>query len=153
MTESQHDDASAPEPAAAAAGEAPLSPKERSDASTANYLGLLFLAGPFGWIGPLIYRGNAGAKSDFVRRSATAAMNFHLSLLIYEFSAFVVLCGVGVFLFISDNLIGALATYLVLLAVSISETVFGIVSSVKGGSHASRGEIYGYPGALRLIKE
>lgn len=134
------------------AARTPISGQEASDAATAHYLGLLFLMGPFGWIGPLMYRNNAGRRSQFVRTSATAALNFHLSLLLYDFIVGVILVAVGVAVFMSGAYMWLLLVAGIWLAVSLSTTVWGITGGCMAATRAGRGEIYPYPGALRMVK-
>ncbi len=128
-------------------------PQERSDAATAQYLGLLGLAAIVpSFIGPLIYRGNQGLRSAFVRQSATNALNFHLSMIIYAFGGSLVLCLLGIVLAFATMGFGAL------ISVLIYPLIFGIIiwqviASCIGGSHAGRGEVYSYPGAIRMIKD
>jgi uncharacterized Tic20 family protein len=132
-----------------------LTPQERSDAAAANYLGLICLASPlFGWIGPLAYRSGAGTGSAFVLASATAALNFHLSALIYFGVAMLTGCVLGII----SGVLGlagvsiSITAMLCFLAGGLGMMAWQIVASCIGGSHANRGEIYRYPGSLRLVK-
>lgn len=123
-----------------------VTPQERSDAAMGCYLGALF-----GWIPPLIYRLNAGARSRFVRECSTNALNFHLSVLIYMLGSYLLVCLISVVLGLMTGGIGFIS-YLLILPVALGLTAWQITAACIGGSKANRGEIHAYPGAIRMIK-
>ncbi|WP_158645499.1 DUF4870 domain-containing protein [Stackebrandtia albiflava] len=130
-----------------------ITPQELSDAATANYLGLACLLSPaFGWIGALVYRNNAGERSQFVRSSATNALNFHLSILVYLVAGFIGMCAVSVILgVLTPDGVGFLVWFLVVPLV-LGLLIWQIVASCVGAAHANRGEVFRYPGAIRMVK-
>lgn len=115
-------------------------------------MGLIGIAGiVWGLIGPAIYRSNQGSRSAFIRESTTNALNFHLSVLIYTFSGFIVICVVGTLLaFVTAGF--ATLLYFLWWPLVFGMGVWQAVSSAIGGSKASRGEIYAYPGAIKMFK-
>lgn len=128
-------------------------PQERSDAATGNYLGLIGLAGiVWGLIGPAVFRSNQGSRSAFVRESTTNALNFHLSILIYTFGGSMVLCILGFVLAFATMGIGFILSLLAYPLV-FGMMIWQAIASGIGGSRASRGEIFSYPGAIRMFKD
>lgn len=127
-------------------------PAELSDAATANYLGIL------GFLGPLIYRAIAGERSAYVKASATAALNFHISIAIYSFGMAIVLgVVVGILVGLAGSVgitfgIGVGFALLLMMLLGLGLSVWSIAASCIGGSRAGRGEIYSYPGSFRFIK-
>ena len=109
---------------------AQLSPaQERTWGSGAHWSTLLL-----GFIGPLVVMLTKGNESAFVRRQATEALNFQITLLIGYLVSFVLML----------VLIG-FVTFFALWAAGI---VFAIIGAIKANS----GEDYRYPVAIRIVK-
>lgn|GEM_PF-1446011 len=128
-------------------GQFGVTPQERSDASMACYLGAAF-----GWIPPLIFRVNSGARSRFVRECTTNALNFHLTMLIYTFGSYILLCLISVVLGFLTAGVGFVA-WLLIIPAAIGLLAWQIAAGCIGGSKANRGEVHAYPGAIRMIKD
>lgn len=95
--------------------------EEMSGASMAHWLGIFV-----GWLAPVIVLVSNDGRSAFVRRHAMAAINFHVSMLIWVMIA----------AFASMLLVGI--PFLIGLA------VYEIVGAIQGGMAASRGEEFQY---------
>jgi len=106
--------------------------------STAMFCHLSTFAGiiiPFGGIlGPLIVWQIKKDEDPFINRHGIAAMNFHLSMMIYYFVSFLLAFVIIGFFFLA--------------VLAITELVLVILASIK----ASNGEEYKYPLAIPFIK-
>lgn len=123
----------------------PPAPQELSDASMAHYLGIL------GWIGPLIYYFVAGDKSPYVKRHATAALNFHLSFIIFYFAGVFGSIIIGLVIGFAVGGFGFLALF-IYIPVMLGLITWSIVASCKGGSTAKRGQMYEYKPSFKFVK-
>lgn len=110
----------------------------------AHISGLVTLVGIPSVIGPLVvwllYR-----RDPAVEPHARAALNFHLSMLIYALAAVVLLVVLVL------TIIGILLVPLLLLLV-LGLVIFEIVASVIGAMRASEGRLYRYPLSLQLVR-
>lgn len=86
-----------------------------------------------GIIGPLIVMLTKGKESPFIRRHAVEALNFHLSVLIYELVSFVLML--------------VLVGFLTFVAV----LVFGLVVTILAMIAANNGADYRYPLNIRMV--
>jgi uncharacterized Tic20 family protein len=112
----------------------------------AHYLGVL------GWIGPLIYYLVSGQRSPYVKKHATAALNFHLSFVIFYLAGVFASLIIGVTIGIAAGGAGFLAIFLY-VPVMIGLLIWSVVVSCKAGSMARRGELYRYRPSFRFIKD
>lgn len=121
---------------------------ERSPSTSLQVLshvsGLVTLVGIPSVVGPLVmwllYR-----QDPAVEPHAKAALNFHLSMLIYA------VAGVIVLILLVFTIVGILLIPL-LLFVGLGLVLFEIVASVIGAMRASEGTLYRYPLAMQLIR-
>ncbi|RMH28956.1 MAG: DUF4870 domain-containing protein [Planctomycetota bacterium] len=116
-------------------------PEERNQAMLAHLLGLLGLIDHFvlGLIGVVVLHLATKGRSPFVDDHAREAINFQLSLLVYELAA-------GVLIVMTLGL-GVLVVLPALLALWIIRLVVGI----RGAVAANRGEFYRYPLCIRFL--
>ncbi|MGH8794874.1 MAG: DUF4870 domain-containing protein [Stackebrandtia sp.] len=133
----------------------PPNQQEMSDAAAANYLGLV------GWIGPLIYRFTKGDKSLFVKDSATAALNFQITMVIYSTGSLLVGCGLTMIIAIAIGAGGGsgagagifmMLSWLLMMVVVVGLSAWSIAACCIGASHSKRGQIYRFPGSFRFVK-
>jgi uncharacterized protein len=87
-----------------------------------------------GFLGPLLIMLTKGNESPFVRRQATEALNFQLTLIIGYFASFI--------------LMFVLIGFLTFFAFWVAGIAFAIMGAIK----ANNGEDYRYPVAIRLVK-
>ncbi len=115
-------------------GPNPLQPQEeRNWAIGAHLSGFVASLVLLGLLGPLVVLLVAGNRSAFVRRHATEALNFNISILIYSL----------VSLLLTFILIG----FPMLFAVGITY----LIASIMGALAASRGEEFRYPVTIRFV--
>jgi len=129
--------AGAPPPSPAAPpqgkGEPQLVGPESSDAKTMAMLCHL-LAIFTGWIGPLVIWLIKKDESPFINQQGKEALNFELTLMIGVVAGVATICiAVG---------------GIILLAVSVVNIVFGILSTIE----VNKGRPYRYPVCIRFIK-
>lgn len=103
--------------------------QERTWASAAHWSAILI-----GFLGPLLIMLTKGNESPFVKRQATEALNFQLTLLIGYFASFI--------------LMFVLIGFLTFFAFWVAAIAFGIMGAIKANS----GEEYRYPVAIRMVK-
>lgn len=114
-------------------GTASVDPTSRNWAVGAHLSGFVAAWFALGFLGPLVVLLVAGNTSPFVRRHATEALNFNLSVLIYiVVSVVLVLLLIGVVLL---PIIG----------------IVYVIASIRGALAASRGEDYRYPITIRFV--
>lgn len=110
----------------------------------AHISGLVTLVGIPSVLGPLVvwllYRRDPGVEPH-----ARAALNFHLSMLIYGLGTVVLV------LVLVLTIIGILLIPLLVLFV-FGLVVFEIVASVIGALRASEGRLYRYPLSMQLVR-
>lgn len=125
---------------------------EKSARDWAMFLHLSALSGlviPFGnLLGPLILWVMKKEESPFVDRHGKAAVNFHISLLIYVVVALMVFVvfglatiGIGFLLLLPFIILGAIALF-------VLEVIFPILAGLK----AQNGEDYQYPLTIHFLK-
>ncbi len=102
--------------------------------------GLVWLVGLPGVVGVLVPWLCGRDRSAFVDENGREALNFHLSLLVYELL-------LGALAFVTCGLGALVAVPLVLVM-----TVAALVCSVLGALEASNGRTYRYPLTLRLVR-
>lgn len=125
-------------PAYPAYGPSSMSPQdERMWAVFAHIGGLLV---PFAWlIIYLVYKD----RSQFVRAHAAEAVNFHLSLIIYQLGGFVV------------SIVLALVTlgigFLLVIPLYLALVVFALVVVIMAAIAANQGRPYRYPITIRMV--
>jgi uncharacterized Tic20 family protein len=125
----------APAPVMGAMGGVATGSTSASQAAMAHYLGagLLLVTCWLGWVGPLIISMGQGANDPFVKDQATEALNFQITIAIAAIVSSVLIIVV----------IGMALLPLVWLA--------GVILGFMGGQAASKGELYRYPFAIRLV--
>ncbi len=94
-------------------------------------LGLVLLS----WVGPLLCWRAKRASSHFVDTHGREALNFQVNIAIYAVRAL---------------LLGFLMSWIYLVLIAV--LVYGAVMSVIAAQKARAGEVYQYPGNVRLIK-
>lgn len=110
-----------------------VSSQERNWAMAAHLSGFAAAYVALGFLGPLVVLLAAGNQSPFIRRHATEALNFNLTVLIavvISVILFIVLIGIPM-----------------LLVVGIGY----LVATIAGAVAASRGEDYRYPLTIRFV--
>lgn len=113
------------------------------------FLDLSIIGTALAWIGffafliPVIIRQTSGKRSIVVKQNATESLNFQLTLLMVSLVLFLIAGA----LFATTIILG-----LAILPFILAVDVFAIVVMIKGGRAASKGELYKYPIAIRLIK-
>ncbi len=110
----------------------PEQPEITQDAK--NMAMLCHLLGIVGFFAPLVIWLNEKEKHEFVNEHGQAAMNYHISIIIYYVASWM-LC----FIFVG---------FFMLIALVIMHIVFVIMGAVK----ASKGKRWQYPIAIRFIK-
>lgn len=113
---------------------AAVSSQERNWAVAAHLSGFAAAYVALGFLGPLVVLLAAGHRSPFIRRHATEALNFNLTVLIA--------------LVISVVLIIVLIGIPMLLIVGLGY----LVTTITGAIAASRGEDYRYPLTIRFVR-
>jgi uncharacterized Tic20 family protein len=113
---------------------AAVSSQERNWAVAAHLSGFAAAYVALGFLGPLVVLLAAGHRSPFIRRHATEALNFNLTVLIA--------------LVISVVLIIVLIGIPMLLVVGLGY----LVTTIAGAIAASRGEDYRYPLTIRFVR-
>jgi len=113
----------------------PASADQGEISKEARELGmLLHLLGLVGFFAPLIIWVNAKEKHTFVDDHGRAALNYHISIIIY-YAVCWLLCLVIIGIFL-------------LIALAVMHVVFVIIAAVK----AVRGKPWQYPIAIRFLK-
>ncbi len=82
-------------------------------------------------------------RSQFVRLHAGEALNFHISMLIYEIAGMVTVFGLA----IATAGVGLLLIFPVLIGAGI----FALVMMIQGAIAANQGHPYRYPLTIRLV--
>ncbi len=136
----------APEPSPAQPAAAGFN--ERQYAMFLHLSALAYLIGLPGFLGPLIMWLVKKDESAFVDRHGRAAMNFHLSVLLYIVAAVVLIgvvavvtLGIGVILMIPLIVLGAIAAFVLL-----------IILPILAGLRANEGQEHRYPLSITFLK-
>ena len=118
-------------------------PDQRSNAALAHWLGaglLLFCGGWLGWAGPLLILLTATPEQTFVRKQATEALNFQLTmamiLIPLQVVAFILLFVLIGYFFIP-----------IIILIQLAGAILGTIA----GAEVNRGEDYQYPLCIRLV--
>ncbi len=116
-----------------------------------NYSALIHLSGFSGWlfpfgsiIVPLILWTSKKDESTFIDSHGKAAVNFHLSFIIYEFLLALLIVPIAIF----TLGIGVILVLFALIPIAILKIIVIILASLK----ANEGEYYEYPFTIALIK-
>ncbi|RJK97237.1 DUF4870 domain-containing protein [Vallicoccus soli] len=113
---------------------------ERTWGAVAHLSGVLAAWLALGFLGPLVVLAVQGGRSPFVRRHATEALNFQLTLLLLTVVASVlaiVTLGVGL---------------LVVLPIGVVVLVYALVATVRATVRASSGRDYRYGLSWRIVR-
>ncbi len=122
----------------------PASNNTRTWQIVAHLSALAWLIGIPGVVGPLVVW-LAQRQDPDIEPHAKAALNFHLSMVIYGLALGILA------LILLISVVGILLLPLVAIA-AIGLLVWTLVATIIGGSKASNGELYRYPLNLDLIK-
>lgn len=121
----------------------PLTAEDTKWAMAAHLLGLISVAGYWGFLGPLVIWLVRKGNSPFVDEHAVESLNFQITVLLVAIVGGAILavlglltCGMGFFLFFPA---GILLVFVI------------VVFCIQGGLAASRGESYEYPICIRLV--
>lgn len=117
------------------------SSEERSQAMVAHLLGLLGLLDHFvlGLIGVAALHVATKGRSGFVDDHAREAINFQISLIVYE-----IIAGMLIVMTLGLGLI-------VVLPALVAMWIIRLVVGVKAAGAANRGEFYRYPLCIRFL--
>ncbi|ADD45089.1 DUF4870 domain-containing protein [Stackebrandtia nassauensis] len=124
-----------------------LTHQDLKDGATAHYLALL------GIIGPVIWLVSTSNKSAFVRANTYSALNFAISLAIYNVAVLIIGFVLG---FVIGLLVGAVwiigVMLLLWVIVGLGLIIWYLVACLQGATTAKRGQVHEYKGAFKFLK-
>lgn len=125
----------------------PPTVKDFNDGAIPHYLALL------GVIGPIIWLVASSNKSPFVRANTMSALNFAISLAIYNVGIVIVGFVLGLGLGLALGVAWIIAVTILLWAVAVLGLfIWYLVSCLQGATAAKRGEVHKYKGAFNFVK-
>ena len=121
--------------------------QDLKDGAAPHYLALL------GIIGPIIWLVATSNKSPFVRANTMAALNFAISLAIYNVGALIIGIGLGFGIGLVAGalwLVGVMTLVWVLAVLGLF--IWYLVGCLQGASTAKRGEVHEYKASFKFVK-
>ncbi len=115
-----------------------LSSEDRTYAMALHLSGLASLFIGLAFLGPLVMWLIRKDESEFVDAHGKAALNFHLSILLWQFLSIMLIL----------TIVGALIGIPALIALGAIQILFAIISTVR----AANGDVPMYPLSLPLIR-